>query len=77
MTMIKEITDLSQINDDECLAGYRAGLGFIAIDYSQKSPSYWHGHHNGLSDRGLAEVNPVCRKLARDMLGRGEDKAMH
>ena len=34
---IEPITEISQINEDECLAGYRGGFGSIPMDYTQKS----------------------------------------
>lgn len=55
---IEPITDISQINEDECLAGYRGGMGFISMDYTQKSASYWHGYRNAMVDRGLEPASP-------------------
>lgn len=74
---IEPITDLSEINDDECLSGYRAGLGFIATDYTQKSRSYWHGYRNGQSDRGLEPPSPQSQEFARQMVAAGRAKGMH
>jgi len=74
---IEPITDLAQINDDECLSGYRAGLGYIAVDYTQKSASYWHGYRNGQSDRGLEPVSPQSMRIAQQMVAAGRAKGMH
>lgn len=74
---IEPITKLEEINDDECLTGYRAGLGFIAVDYSQKSSSYWHGYQNGQSDRGLAPANPASVSIAREIVAEARARGMH
>lgn len=74
---IEPITRLEQINEDECLAGYRAGLGFIPVDYSQKSASYWHGYHNGQYDTGRSPENPASRGIAREMVAEWRAKAMN
>ena len=74
---INPIEDLSQINSDECLAGYRAGLGFTLVDYNQKSASYWHGYRNGQSDRGLEPASPESLKIARQMVAEWRAKGIH
>jgi len=74
---IEPITKLSQINDDECLDGYRAGLGFMPVDYNQRSASYWHGYQNGQSDRGLAPPNPSSLAIAREVVAEGRARGMH
>lgn len=74
---IEPITKLSEINDDECLSGYRAGLGFIAVDYTQRSASYWHWYNNGQSDRGLAPPSPISSEIAREMAGEWRRNGMN
>lgn len=74
---LEPITDPAEINDDECLQGYRAGLGFIAIDYTQKSRSYWHGYRNGQVDRGLEPISPQQCEFARQVVPAGRAKGMH
>lgn len=74
---IEPITDMAEINDDECLSGYRAGLGFIGVDYTQKSASYWHGYRNGQSDRGLEPASPQSQAFARQMVAEWRAKGMH
>lgn len=74
---IDPIEEISQINDDECLAGYRAGLGFTAVDYTQKSASYWHGYRNGQADRGYEPPSPQSQKFARQIVAEGRAKGMH
>lgn len=77
MSMIEPIKKLADINDDDCLAGYRAGLGFTSVDYTQKSASYWHGHHNGQADRGLVPVSAEACALVREFIGESRRKAMN
>lgn len=74
---LEPITDPAELNDDECLAGYRAGLGFIAIDYTQKSRSYWHGYRNGQVDCGLEPISPQQCEFARQFVAAGRAKGMH
>lgn len=62
---IEPITDISQINEDDCLAGYLGGLGSIPMDYTQKSASYWHGYRNAMVDRGLEPASPEQNEIAR------------
>jgi hypothetical protein len=74
---LEPISDLSELNDDECLTGYRAGLGFIAVDYTQKSRSYWHGYRNGQVDRGLEPMSQEQSAFARKFVGASRVKGMH
>lgn len=74
---IEPITRLNQINDDECLAGYRAGHGLNPVDYTQKSPSYWHGYQNAMADQGKEPPNPGSLNVAREMVAAGRARGMH
>jgi hypothetical protein len=74
---LEPISDLSELNDDECLSGYRAGLGFIATDYTQKSRSYWHGYRNGQVDRGLEPMSPQQSEFARKFVAVNRVNGMH
>lgn len=65
---IDPITRLDQINEDECFNGYRAGWGFIPVDYTQKSASYWHGYQNAMADQRKEPPNPASASIAREML---------
>lgn len=65
---IEPITDLADLNDDECLAGYRGGMGFIPVDYTQKSASYWHGYRNAQVDLGKEPMSPQQSKFAREVV---------
>lgn len=74
---IEPITRLDHINSDECLSGYRAGWGFIHLDYTQKSASYWHGYQNAMADQGKEPPNPASILFAREMVAAGRAKAMN
>ena len=74
---LEPITSLDELNDDECLAGYRAGLGFIEVDHMQKSRSYWHGYSNGRADRRLEPISPAAHAIARQMVAERRAKGMH
>lgn len=74
---IEPITRLYQINDDECLAGYRAGLGITEADHTQRSASYWHGYSNGRADRRLEPISPAAHEIARQMVAEGRAKGMN
>lgn len=74
---IEPIANLNEINDDECLAGYRAGLGFIAVDHTQRSCSYWHGYRNGQVDRGLEPISSAQRQIARQAVDEMRRKGAH
>lgn len=65
---LEPITDMAELNEDECLAGYRAGFGWLAIDYTQKSRSYWHGYRNGQVDFGKEPISPEQCAFARKFL---------
>lgn len=62
-------SDLEQLDDDEILAGYRAGLSDPQEPGSDKSRAYWHGWRNAQIDRGRIPVDASAYRLARDMLG--------
>lgn len=74
---IEQITRLDQINDDECLAGYRAGLGITDADHTQKSASYWHGYSNGRADSRMEPISPAAHQIARQMVAEGRAKRMN
>ena len=67
---IRRAAALSGINDDECVAGYRAGLS------GQRQPasasfSFRHGHRNGMVDSGRRQVDKAGIELARDCIASG------
>lgn len=65
---IEPITDLADLNDDECLAGYLGGMGTIPMDYTQKSASYWHGYRNAQVDLGKEPMSPEQASFARQVV---------
>lgn len=62
--LIPEITDISQINEDECIQGYMDGLDNVA-NHMQKSASYWHGYRNARVDRGCEPASEGQIEIAR------------
>lgn len=65
---IHPVTDPSDLNDDEALAGYRAVLGFTAINHTQKSASYWHGYRNGMVDTHQEPIDQHQQEFARKIV---------
>lgn len=68
---IEPITDPKDLNGDECLSGYRAGWGFIPVDYTQKSASYWHGYRNAMVDTHKEPMSPEQAAFARKCVDDG------
>lgn len=68
---IDPITDPNDLDEDECLSGYRAGFGFIPVDYSQKSASYWHGYRNAMVDTHQEPMSPEQSEFARKCVDGG------
>lgn len=62
---VTTLQDLDIQNDEDMVAGYRAGLAASPEPGSDKSRSYWHGWRNGRTDRGLAPVDAAQAELAR------------
>lgn len=61
--------ELETINDDECVAGYRAGLQGDREPGSDKSRSFWHGWRNGMMDSKRMPHDADAAALARDYVG--------
>lgn len=70
MKAVTTIAQLDALDDDLILAGYRAGLGFQEVNYTQKDQAYWHGYLNGQVDRGLAPISPEQQQLAHAVVER-------
>ena len=62
--------ELAFLDDDECVAGYRAGLGGAPEPGSDKSKSYWHGWRNGMMDTGRLPHDEAARNLAAEVVRR-------
>lgn len=64
MKAVTTLAELNALDDDAILAGYRAGMGFVDVNYTRKDQAYWHGYLNGQVDRGLAPISPEQQQLA-------------
>jgi ribosome modulation factor len=52
------------LDEEECLAGYRAGLDGETEPGSDKSRSFLHGWRNGMADKGRLPISPEQRDYA-------------
>lgn len=65
---LKPITTLEEwdaLDEDACLDGYRAGLGFTDLNHMRTDVSYWHGYRNGQVDRGLEPCSREQSEIVR------------
>lgn len=69
-TPVSTRVDLERLDEDEMVAGYRAGLAGDPEPGSDKSRSYWHGWRNGMTDKGRAPLDQHQQALAFDLYGR-------
>jgi hypothetical protein len=76
MNEVTTLEELDSLDSDLMVQGYRAGLGFISINYTVKDKAYWHGYLNGQVDRGLAPISPAQQQIARLCVERGDFLAM-
>ncbi|WP_043171533.1 hypothetical protein [Bordetella bronchiseptica] len=67
---VRTMTDLTLLDEDDVLLGYREGLDGAAEPGSDKSRSYWHGWRNAQVDRGWASADDAQCQLAREYVGR-------
>lgn len=68
---ITTAAELDALDGDLMLAGYRAGLGFTEVNYTQKDQAYWHGYLNGQVDSGRMEPSEEQHALARNLRASG------
>jgi len=61
---ITTMEQLSQLPEDEIVAGYLAGFRG-APDYTQRGQGYWHGYLNAMTDKGISKITPEQQQLAR------------
>jgi hypothetical protein len=61
--------ELSALDADEMVEGYRAGLRNGSAPGSDKSKSYWHGWRNGMVDGGHAQIDCAQTILVREVVG--------
>jgi hypothetical protein len=62
--------ELNLLDEDEMVAGYRAGFGGAAEPGSDRSRSFWHGWRNGRVDGKHDEIDHHQIALAREVVGR-------
>lgn len=62
--------DLSRLDSDEMVAGYRAGADGDDEPGSAFSRSYWHGWRNGAVDSGRRQIDPAQMQLVREVVGK-------
>lgn len=65
MKAVTTLEELKALDEDAILDGYRAGMGYLEVNYMRKDQAYWHGYLNGQVDRGLAPISPEQQQLAR------------
>lgn len=75
MTAIS-LDELDAMDKDLMLEGYRAGLGYIQVNYTRKDKAYWHGYLNGQVDSGEIPISPEQSELAREIVQRGDFSAI-
>lgn len=61
--------DLSLLDENDVVEGYRAGCRGESEPGSAFSRSYWHGWRNGMVDSQRMEKDVDQARLARDVLG--------
>ena len=62
--------DLSRLDSDEMVAGYRAGFDGGEEPGSAFSRSYWHGWRNGAVDSGSRQIDQEQMQLVREVVGK-------
>lgn len=61
-------SDLDNLDSDDMLAGYMAGLINSTEPGSAYSRSYWHGWRNGMADKGRLPHDYAMRNLAEEVV---------
>lgn len=67
---ISSVHDLAHIDDEECVAGYIAGLNGDPEPGSDKSKSFWHGWRNGMMDTNRLPIDEAARNLVAEVVRR-------
>ena len=67
---LSSVRELDVLDDDDCVAGYLAGLDGAPEPGSDKSKSYWHGWRNGMMDTGRLPHDEAARNLAAEVVRR-------
>lgn len=63
---VSTLEDLSTLDDDEILEGYRDGLANEPEPGGNRSRSYWHGWRNGMADKKRIPFDRAMESLARE-----------
>lgn len=71
MKLPETLAEIEACDPDVILAGYRAGLGFTAVNHMQTDPGYWHGYRNGQVDRHQQPIDAHQQRIAREFVDRG------
>lgn len=66
---VETVADLNNLDEEEIIAGYRAGLDCADEPGSDKSRGYWHGWRNAQSDRGRVPPDIHQQRLVVEILG--------
>jgi hypothetical protein len=66
---VRTVVDLDHLDEDEIVAGYKAGLHGAQEPGSDKSRAYWHGWRNGRVDGNHDQIDSAQVELARHMVG--------
>ena len=64
----KSIDDINDMNDDELVEGYLAGL--YGGNEPRDSRSKWTGWRNGMVDSGRRKIDDAQRQVARQFVSR-------
>ena len=60
--------ELELLDDDDCVAGYRAGRRGAPEPGSDRSKSYWHGWRNGMMDTGRLPIDAAAQNLVTELV---------
>lgn len=63
---VKTILDLQNLDDNDIICGYMAGISGTSEPGSDKSRSFWHGWRNGRVDGGFNEKDEFQSQLAKE-----------
>lgn len=65
MKAVTTLEELDALDESLIVAGYRAGMEWEQVNYTQRDQAYWHGYLNGQVDLGKAPMSPEQEQLAR------------
>ena len=73
---VRTVEDLSKLDPDEIIEGYRDGSNGEPEPGNNRSRSYWHGWRNGAADTKRIKSDDAMRKLANDAVRQGLFESM-